>query len=149
MKLVQECTFRATLKPPLPIGAGPLGTRIYYEIDSGEMSGERLTGKVISGGEWALLGPDGYIRVDVRLQVQTHDGALIYMQYFGLLEMNEKVQAALASGASTNYGDHTFFTNPRMETGDGRYAWVNRTFFIGEGRLLPNLAVEYRVWRPA
>lgn len=149
MKLVQECTFRATLKPPLPIGPGPLGTRLYYEIDSGEVIGERLAGKLLSGGEWALLGPDGYIRVDVRLQVQTHDGALIYMQYFGLLEMNDKVQAALASGSSTDFGDHVFFTNPRMETGDGRYAWVNRTFFIGEGRLLPKLGVEYRVWRPA
>jgi Protein of unknown function (DUF3237) len=35
------------------------------------------------------------------------------------------------------------------ETGDPRYAWVNTTFFIGEGRVLPGLGVEYRVWRPA
>jgi hypothetical protein len=30
-----------------------------------------------------------------------------------------------------------------------RYAWVNTTFFIGEGRILPGVAVEYRVSRPA
>ncbi len=41
------------------------------------------------------------------------------------------------------------FTNPRIKTGDERYAWVNTTFFIGEGHILPGLGVEYRVWRPA
>ena len=51
--------------------------------------------------------------------------------------------------AGTDFGDQYFFTNPRMETGDPRYAWVNTTFFIGEGRILPGLGVEYRVWRPA
>ena len=40
------------------------------------------------------------------------------------------------------------FTKPRFETGDPRYAWLNTTFFIGEGRSLPGLGVEYRVWRP-
>lgn len=36
-----------------------------------------------------------------------------------------------------------------IETGDERYAWVDTTFFIGEGRILPGLGVEYRPWRPA
>ena len=35
MKLVQECSFTAMLKPPLPIGAGPIGTRMYYEVAAG------------------------------------------------------------------------------------------------------------------
>ena len=52
MKLVHEITFTAMLKPPVPIGAGPIGTRMYYEVASGEISGERLRGKVLSGGEW-------------------------------------------------------------------------------------------------
>ena len=49
----------------------------------------------------------------------------------------------------TDFGEQYFFTNPRIETGDERYAWVNTTFFIGEGHILPGLGVEYRVWRPA
>ena len=149
MKLVQECSFKAMLKPPLPIGAGPIGTRMYYDIIDGEVVGERLRGKVLGGGEWALIGPDGVLRIDVRAQVETHDGAHIYIQYTGILGLNDAVQRALASGAGTDYGDQYFFTNPRMETGDARYAWVNTTFFIGEGRILPGLGVEYRIWRPA
>ena len=149
MELVQEFTFTATLKQPLPIGPGPIGTRMYYEITGGLMTGERLRGRLLGGGEWALLGPDGFIRVDVRLQIETHDGAHLYVQYSGLLELNENVQRALERGAGTDYGDQYFFTNPRLETGDARYAWVNTTFFVGEGHILPGLGVEYRVWRPA
>ncbi len=149
MHLVHEFTFTATLKPPLPIGSGPIGTRMFYEVVGGEISGDRLCGTLLGGGEWALIGPDGFVRIDVRLQVQTHDGAHLYIQYTGLLELNEAVRGALASGAGTDFGKQYFFTNPRFETGDERYAWVNTTFFIGEGRLLPGRGVEYRVWRPA
>jgi len=149
MNLIHECTFNATLKPPLPIGAGPIGMRMYYEVTGGEVRGDRLRGKVLGGGEWALIRPDGFLSVDVRVQVETHDGAFLYVQYVGLLEVNAAVQNALASGGGTDYGDQYFFTNPRIETGDERYAWVNKTFFIGEGHVLPGLGVEYRVWRPA
>jgi len=149
MNLVHEFTFTANLRPPVPIGAGPIGTRMYYEISDGEMTGNRLRGTLLGGGEWALIGPDGFLRVDVRLQVRTHDDAYLYAQYTGLLEINAAVQGALANGTGTKYGDQYFFTNPRLETGDARYAWVNTTFFIGEGHLLPGSGVEYRVWRPA
>ena len=149
MQLVQEFTLTAMLKPPLPIGPGPIGTRMYYEVAGGDIIGDRLRGKLLGGGEWALIGPDGFLRIDVRLQVETHDGAYLYIQYTGLLELNAAVQNAIASGAGTAYGDQYFFTNPRIETGDERYAWVNTTFFIGEGHSIPGFGVQYRVWRPA
>ncbi len=38
MNLVQEFTYTATLKPPLPIGAGPIGTRMYYDVTGGPIS---------------------------------------------------------------------------------------------------------------
>lgn len=84
----------------------------------------------------------------MRLQVETHDGAFLYMQYTGLLETNEAVQGALANGTGTEFGEQAFYTNPRIETGDERYAWLNTTFFIGQGHLLPDLGVEYRIFRP-
>ena len=149
MNLVQEFTLKAALSQPLPVGTGPIGTRVYYDVTGGEIIGDRIRGKVLGGGEWALIGPDGFLRLDVRLQIETHDGAFLYVQYPGLLELNEAVQSALADGAGTEYDDQYFFANPRIETGDERYAWVNTTFFVGEGHLLPNNSIEYRVWRPA
>jgi hypothetical protein len=149
MNLIHECTFRVVAKPGVPIGPGPIGTRVYMEIASGEIEGERLRGKVLGGGEWALVGPDGYARPDVRAQIETHDGAFIYLQYVGLVEFNSAARKALATGGGTNFGDHAFYTNPRFETGDPRYAWLNTTFFIGEGHLVAGGGVEYRIWRPA
>ena len=149
MNLVQECSFTAGLRQPLPIGAGPIGTRMYYDVSGGELTGDRLNGKILGGGEWALIGPDGFLRVDVRLQIETHDGAFLYLQYFGLLGANEIVQNALATGGETSFEDQYFYTNPRFETGDERYTWLNQTFFVGQGRIAPDLGVEYRLFRPA
>ena len=57
--------------------------------------------------------------------------------------------SAIETAGGTDFDDQYFYTNPRFETGDPRYAWVNTTFFVGEGRAVPGLGVEYRVWRPA
>ena len=149
MKLVQEFSFNAALGTPMQVGNVPTGMRVIYPVTGGEVSGERISGKLLGGGEWALIGPDGFLRVDVRAQIETHDGAILYMQYSGLLEMNDAVQAATANGDETAFGDQYFYTNPRFETGDERYAWLNTTFFVAEGRIFPGSGVEYRVWRPA
>lgn len=148
MNWVHEFTYSAMLKPPLPVGPGPIGTRMYFEVSGGEITGERLRGVLHGGGEWALIGPDGFVRIDVRLQGTTHDGANLYIQYSGLLEFNEAVQNALANAEGTDFDDQYFYTNPRIETGDDRYAWLNTTFFVGRGHLIPGSGVEYRVWRP-
>jgi hypothetical protein len=62
----------------------------------------------------------------------------------------EYTGAALAANAGTRSSDwteHYFRTAPRLESGDSRYAWVNRTLFVAEGRLHPGPVVEYRVYR--
>jgi len=147
MNLEYEFTYNATLKDPLQIGAGPYGTRLVFEVTGGSLDGPRLKGKVLTGGaDWLLLGPDGWGRLDVRIQLLTHDGAGIYVVYSGLIDMNEKVQRALAAGSSTDYGDQYFRATPRFETGDPRYGWLNRALFVAEGRLVPH-AVEYKVYR--
>jgi hypothetical protein len=148
MNLEYEFTFHASLKEALPIGAGPFGMRQFFEVTGGALEGKRLKGKILTGGgDWILVGADGFGRLDVRAQVATDDGAAIYVQYFGVIEMNEKVQKAVAAGAGTDYTDNYFRTTPRLETGDPRYAWVNQTVFVGEGHLRAGRIVEYRVYR--
>jgi hypothetical protein len=146
--LVYEATYRAQIKPPLDIGAGPFGHRMIFEVTEGVVDGERLNGIVgPGGGEWFLAGTDGFGRIDVRLQMTTDDGANIYFQYYGILELNEATMTAIGTGAGTEFEDHYFRTTPRLETGDERYAWVNRALFVAEGRLHPGPIVEYRVHR--
>lgn len=142
-----EFSYVATLKPPVDIGPGPFGNRNVFEVTGGTVEGKRLKGKVLTGGaDWLLIGADGFGRLDVRGQFQTDDGASIYVQYAGLVEMNQKVGEALASGGSTDYGDQYFRTGPRFETGDPRYAWLNQSLFVSEGRIGPG-KVEYKVYR--
>jgi Protein of unknown function (DUF3237) len=149
MNLEHEFTYVATLKPPVEIGAGPFGTRSFFEVTGGTVEGKRLKGKILpGGGDWLLAGADGYGRLDVRAQFLTHDGASLYLQYGGLIQMNQNVIDALAKGATTDYGDQYFRTTPRFETGDPRYAWLNQSIFVAEGRVGPG-CVEYKVYRVA
>jgi hypothetical protein len=148
MELVHEFTFTAVLNDAVPIGEGPFGNRRVREVLSGEVTGERIHGRVGSGGgDWVLVGPDGYGRLDVRLQIRTDDGADIYVQYYGVIEYTEGALAANRGERSSEYDEHYFRTSPRLETGDPRYDWVNRTVFVARGRLHPGPVVEYEVFR--
>jgi Protein of unknown function (DUF3237) len=149
MNLEYEFSYVATLNPPLEIGAGPFGIRSFFEVTGGTFEGKRLNGKITAGGgDWILFGADGYGRLDVRAQLVTNDGAAIYVNYTGLIESNDKVAQALAKGGTTDYGDQYFRTTPRFETGDARYAWLNQSIFVAEGRVGPG-RVEYKVYRVA
>lgn len=147
MELVHEFTYTAKLQGSVPVGDGPYGARRIREVVGGDVTGSRINGHVGSGGaDWVLVGPDGWGRLDVRMTIHTDDGAHLYVQYFGVIEYNDAVRAASASGGSTAYEDQYFRTAPRLETGDERYDWVNRTLFVAEGRRHPD-GVEYRVHR--
>jgi hypothetical protein len=128
------------------VGAVPVGRRVVAAIGSGSVKGDRINGAIVGpGGDWAVLGGDRYFQIDVRAQIKTNDGAVLLLTYTGSLELNERVTAALAGG-ETRLEDHYYRIHVRMESGDERYSWVNRTLFIGEGRLTPT-GVVYDVYR--
>lgn len=145
--LVPEFRYTATLKAPVMVGPGAFGTRIYFEVTGGEVTGERINGRFgTGGGDWILVGPDGLGRLDVRGTIETTDGAVLYLQYGGVLEMNDAVNTAMQNKGGTDFGDQYFRTAPRIETGDPRYQWATQCVFVGEGRIVPG-GVEYIVSR--
>lgn len=147
MELEYEFEYYALLKPAMGIGPGPYGMRAFFEATDGEVTGERVSGRLVGGGgDWLLIGPDGWGRLDVRAQIATPDGAFIYLTYGGVVELTEQGQKALADGGETGWEDQYFRTTPRLETGDPRYAWVNQSVFIAQGRIYPG-GVQYRVYR--
>jgi hypothetical protein len=120
---------------------------MIFEFTGGRADGPRFNADLLTGGsDWLLVGPDGFGRIDVRCQFRTDDGAIVYTQYQGLIEMNEAVGAALTSGAETRFDDQYFRIALRFETGDERYAWLNQGVFLAQGRLVAG-AIEYRVLR--
>lgn len=144
-KLEHLVTYQATLKPPVDVGTGPYGLRRIFDVTGGSFEGPRMRGKLLpSGGDWILVGPDGHGRLDVRATLETHDGALVYLSYYGVIEMNEKIVAALGKGVPSSYGDSYFMTTPRFETGDARYAWLNRIVCVGSGaRLAAAVRIDF------
>lgn len=146
MKLELLMNYHATLKPAQPVGGGPYGNRQIAEVTGGRFEGPRLRGEVLTcGGDWILIDDKGFGHLDVRATFRTDDGAYLYAQYGGVLEFNDKVNAAFANGTETQYGDNYFMTQPRFETGDERYAWLNNLVTLGQGRIIPG-GVEYRLY---
>lgn len=82
----------------------------------------------------------------MRGQWRTDDGATIYVQYTGLIEMNEAVAGALQNGTATDYVAQYFWVALRFGTGDERYSWLQRYVHVGRGRLAGG-AIEFTVFR--
>ena len=143
-----EFEFNAKVKRPVGIGPGPHGIKMFFETLEGEVVGERVSGRVLTGGgDWFLIGPDGWGRLDARAQFETSNGAVIYALYSGLVEMNEVVQGAVGTGARTEFEDQYMRAAVQLETGDPRYAWVNHSLFIYEGRFARDSGVNARIYR--
>lgn len=84
------------------------------------------------------------MRVDVRATFETDDGALIYVQYYGVARP-EVGRPMAQPGETSDYGDAYFMTAPRFETGDERYTWLNGLVCVTEGKLTAQ-GVAYRVY---
>ena len=116
------------------IGAVPHGTRVIAPIAEGHFEGPRLRGKVLpGGGDWTLLRGDGVLELDLRLALETDDGALIDMTSFGLRHGPPEVLAALARGEKVDPSAYYFRTTPRFETANPKYAFLNRLLAVSSG----------------
>ena len=100
-----------------------------------------------------LVGADRFLRMDVRIQLLTDDGAVLCARYRGPAETNDRLQAAIAGSEPTGFDDQHIRTWWELESGDPRYAWVNQAIFVGEARFQPTEAgapgFEHRVYRAA
>ena len=146
MKLEFLMEINADVQQPMRnAGDGPLGTRVLAVVTGGSFEGSRLKGKIwAGGGDWLLRGPGGVARLDVRVTFETDDGALIYVQYYGVNSPDEG-RPVPQPGETEEYGDRYFMTAPRFETGDERYTWLNDLVCVAEGKRT-GTGPEYRVY---
>src|SRR5436190_3021630 len=116
------------------IGAVPHGTRVTAPIASGHFEGPRLRGKVLpGGGDWTLLRGDGVLELDLRLTLETDDGALIHMTSFGVRHGPPEALAALSRGEAVDPSTYYFRTAPRFEASSTQYAFLNTVIAISAG----------------
>jgi hypothetical protein len=146
--LTLQPLFRAeiTLAPPQELGVTPRGRRRIVPISGGRFQGERLSGRVLPGGaDWQLVRPDGVACLDARYTLETEDGALVYVRNEGLRHGPADVIAELARGATVDPASYYMRTVPHFETGDARYAWLNRIVCVATGARRAT-AVELQVF---
>jgi hypothetical protein len=121
------------------IGAGPHGTRVTAPITDGHFEGPRLSGRVLpGGGDWTLLRADGVLELDLRVTLETTDGALIHMTSLGLRHGPADVIAALARGEEVDASTYYFRTLPRFETSHPKYEFLNRLVAVASGDRRPS-----------
>jgi Protein of unknown function (DUF3237) len=116
-------TLRLNTAPTQDIGPGPHGTRVTFPITGGSFEGDRLRGKVLpSGSDWTVKRPDGVTELDLRITLETDDGALIHMTFEGIRD----------DGAP---GAPYFRTVSRFETAEPKYSFLNRLLAVGAGEI--------------
>ena len=135
--LVEMGTLVADLGPRHILEGAPFGTRVIVDVTDMRIEGERLRARMkgTAAADWGSRAADGTVQLDVRATLETHDGALVFIQYNGRVDFSDPKKPG------------PVYTTPRFETGDPRYAWLNQTLFVGVGHALPDLTPEYRVYR--
>ena len=135
-----------SLAPAQELGEAPFGRRRIVPISGGSFSGAKLRGRVLPGGaDWQLVRADGVADLDARYTLETDDGALIYVRNRGYRHGPADVMRRLAAGEAVDPSLYYMRTTPRFETGDTRYAWLNRMVCVATASRLPN-AVHLEVF---
>jgi len=112
-----------TVGAPLDLGDVGKGARRMVPITGGDFSGPNIRGKVLPGGsDWTVKRSDGVTELDLRITLETDDGALIHMTFEGIRD----------DGAP---GVPYFRTVPRFETAESKYSFLNRLLAVGAGEI--------------
>ncbi|HET6607819.1 MAG TPA: DUF3237 domain-containing protein [Rhodopila sp.] len=120
------------------VGETPSGNRRIGLVAGGTFEGPKLRGKVLPGGaDWIIVRNDGVTTLDVRIVLETDDGAMIGLQYRGLRHGPDDVMAKVNSGQFVDPSQYYFRTTITFETASPKYAWLNKAFGIGTGSRPP------------
>jgi uncharacterized protein DUF3237 len=146
MRLEPLFIFQIEVKPPSIIGATPGYDRRIAEIAGGRFEGERLRGRILSGGsDWQSLRADGTTTINVRLVMETDDGELIGMTYLGMRHGPKEVIDRLARGEKVSPSEYYMRVTPCYETASQKYGWLNRIVSVAYGHRMAGGAI-YQVF---
>lgn len=141
------CSYGVTLHSPFEvIGETPLGLRVNAYVSGGTVEGPRIRGEFLPvGGDWLTVRSDGVGVLDVRATIRTHDQALIYVQYQGVLELGDDGYARMLAGNPPPRAQ--IRSAPRFLSAHPGYLWVNRLQCVNIGEVdFASASVSYDVY---
>ncbi|MDW6025079.1 DUF3237 domain-containing protein [Mesorhizobium sp. BAC0120] len=119
------------INPPESFGPGPDGVHITYYIESGEIHGPKINGKV-RGGDWMVLRRDGVGIAESRITYQTDDGALLLSRYYGIFDLGpDGYQRAVRNEFEPV---PPLVLAPQFITSHPNWLWLNRLQCLAVGR---------------
>ena len=133
-RLEPLCHVAVKIGAPQMIGAVLTGERRIIPITGGRFEGVKMRGEILSGGaDWQIVAADGTALLEARYTLKTDDGALIYVKNSGFRHGPPEVLAAIARGEQVDPTKYYFRASPTFETGDKKYAWLNRIICVCSG----------------
>jgi Protein of unknown function (DUF3237) len=139
--------FQIAVNPPSVIGQTPGYDRRIGEISGGRFEGERLRGKILSGGsDWQSLRADGTMTLNVRLVMETDDKELIAMTYLGMRHGPKDVLERIGRGEKVSPTEYYMRATPYYETASEKYGWLNRIVSVAYGHRMAGGAI-YQVFQ--
>lgn len=136
-------TLEGEIIPPVAIN-----NRLIFKVVRGSFEGPSISGEMQDpAGDWIHVMPNGHWRLDVRFTILLDDGQHAYVNYNGVVHMNEAFEARIAAG-ETITGDEIYFrSTPYIETNSEKYAWLNEYVFIGKLRTFGGGKVVYDIFK--
>jgi hypothetical protein len=131
-----ETMFRASVAvgAPRSLGRTPLGERRIVDIAGGEVTGPKLTGRILPGGaDWQIVRDDGTAVLEARYTIEAQDGALIYVRNFGYRHGPPDLMIRIGRGEDVDPSLYYFRAAPAFETAAPEHAWLNRTIAVCSG----------------
>lgn len=120
IQLIPLGTMDIELGEPVIVGDGPKGSRMVVDVLSVKLRGQRVRAELATNdaADWLTISDNGKLgALDVRLTLKTEDGAFIYVEYSGRMDM----EAGLIAVA------------PTFQTGSPDYSWLNRIQAVAAG----------------
>lgn len=138
LRLAHLLSIKLEISAVQRISAPGAGTVIGV-VAGGQFDGARLQGRVLPGGsDWQRVLPDGSLRLDCRIVLETAQGALIAMTYQGIRSGSPEVLERLAAGRAVGADEYYLRINPLFETRSPEHEWLNRIVAVGAGHRLPD-----------
>jgi hypothetical protein len=150
IELEPAMTYRLEIAGPLEASDGSDANprRRYWQMASAILEGPRIRAvSAMPGVDWFTPYPDGYGRPHVRLPFHTDDGALVLLEYQGLVHASPAFTQAVQNDTPTDWADQYMRMALLFDTPSPRYAWLMQSLFIARGRLTSALTIEYEVFR--
>jgi hypothetical protein len=128
LELIPLCTLTVSLAPTVTVSP----SLVIGEVTAARAEGERLNAslKGAAAADWLQVSPEGYGTLDVKLTLETDDGALIHATYSGRLQ----------------FATMSVYAAPLFHTGDERYLWLNQIQAASKGTFQPDGTLIYEIF---